>query len=154
MCLRFLIPWRTEQLIGRNHWFLGVWDVRPVIQIKISRFTFLEKRRSRDFFTHTNQKSLEKNLEKKNLKIFGGHLAKFFCEVNLEIFLEIYVLSYTAVNLEIFSIKKSRDILSLFLWSLFLIIFGIMNHDVDDDNKNKRHRLLLAAVAASFFSFF
>jgi len=29
-----------------------------------------------------------------------------------------------------------------------------MNHDVDDDNKNKWHRLLLAAVAASFFSFF
>jgi hypothetical protein len=50
-------------------------------QIKISRFMFLKKRKSRDFFTHTN-----KNLEKKNLEIFGGHLAIFFCEVNLEIF--------------------------------------------------------------------
>jgi hypothetical protein len=65
--------------------------LRAVIQIKILRFTFLEKRRSRDFFTHTNQKSREKNLEKKNLEIFGGHLIKFFCEVNLEIFLEIFV---------------------------------------------------------------
>jgi len=34
--------------------------VRPVIHIKISRFTFLENCKSRDFFTHTNQKSREK----------------------------------------------------------------------------------------------
>jgi hypothetical protein len=27
-----------------------------------------------------------------------------------------------------------------------------MNHDVDDDNKNKWRHLLVAAVAASFFS--
>jgi len=63
----------------------------PAVQIKISRFMFLEKRKSRDFFTHTNQKSREKNLEKKNLEIFGGHLAKFFCEVNLEIFISQYL---------------------------------------------------------------
>jgi hypothetical protein len=31
------------------------------------------------------------NLEKKNLEIFGGHLANFFCEVNLEIFLKIFL---------------------------------------------------------------
>jgi hypothetical protein len=37
-------------------------------------------------------KNLEKKIiEKKNLEIFGGHLANFFCEVNLEIFLEIFV---------------------------------------------------------------
>jgi len=42
--------------------------VRPVIQIKISRFTFLEKRKSRDFFTHPNQKSQE----------FLGSPRKFF----------------------------------------------------------------------------
>ena len=37
---------------------------------------------------HTNQ-NLE--IREKNLEIFGGHLANFFCEVNLEIFLEIFV---------------------------------------------------------------
>jgi hypothetical protein len=69
-------------------------------------------------------------------------------------FLKIYVLSYTAVNLEMFSIKKSRDFLSFFLWSSFLMIFLIMNHDVDNYNKNKWHHLLVAAVAARFFFFF
>jgi len=40
---------------------LFVWrPLRPIIQIKILRFTFLKKRKSWDFFTHTNQKSQEK----------------------------------------------------------------------------------------------
>jgi len=65
---------------------------------------------SRDFFTQTNQKSQEKNL-----KIFGGHLTKIFARlISRYLFLDIYFLSYTAVNLKIFSLKKSRDFLFFF----------------------------------------
>ena len=121
--------------------------LRPIIN-----YVNLEIYVSRDFF-FINQV----NLEKKHLEIFGGHLANFFVRLILRLFsrfmfLKIYVLSYTAVNLEIFSIKKSQDFLFRCLWSSFLIIFLIMNHNVDDGNKNKRRHLLVAAVAASFFS--
>jgi hypothetical protein len=62
-------------------------------------------------------------------------------------------LSYTAGNLEIFSIKKSQDFLSLsFCGPRFSLKKKFMNHNVDDDNKNKRCHLLAAAVAASLFS--
>jgi len=73
---------------------------RPVIQIKISRFTFLEKRKSWDIFLLIQTK----NLEKKNLEIFGGHLAKIFCEVNLKIFVSWDLLFFL-------SFRKSRDFL-------------------------------------------
>jgi hypothetical protein len=55
---------------------------------------------SRDFFTQTNQKSQEKNL-----KIFGGHLTKNFCEVNLKIFVSRYLLF-------VIHCSKSQDFLS------------------------------------------
>jgi len=52
-----------------------------------------------------------------------------------------------------FSIKKSRDFLSLSFCGLLVSHkFFIMNHDDDNNNKNKRRHLLVAAVAASFFS--
>jgi hypothetical protein len=85
---------------------------------------------SQDFFL-INYINLKKKISrKKNLEIFGGHLANFFCEVNLEIFLEIFILSYTAVNLENYSIKKSQDFLSLFfvvlVCSFFFLIMTTM----------------------------
>jgi hypothetical protein len=78
-------------------------------------------RKSRDlrissFFTHTLDKSREKNLE-----VFGGHLAKSFCEFNLE----IYCLTYTAIILEIFSLKKSRDFLSSKISSFFFFLICV-----------------------------
>jgi len=98
-------------------WFLYFDKARhPVIQIKISRFTFLEKRKSRDFFTHTNQKSRSRKKISRFLGVtsqnfFARLISRFFSRFS---FLEIYILSYTAINLEIFSIKKFRDLLSLF----------------------------------------
>ncbi len=55
--------------------------VRPIIN-----YVNIEIYVSQDFFLINYV-----NLEKKNYEIFGGHLAIFFCEVNLEIFLEIFV---------------------------------------------------------------
>jgi hypothetical protein len=88
-----------QRLLGKSS------SLRHVIQIKIPRNVNLE------IFLLIQTK----NIEKKKLEIFGGHLAKIFCEVNLE----IYILSYTAVNLEIFSLKKSRDFLS-FIYAVFV----------------------------------
>ena len=59
---------------------------------------------SRHFVSHIFDKSQEKNL-----KIFGGHLAKKFSEVYLKIFLEMFV---TQDLIFIISFCKSRDFLS------------------------------------------
>jgi len=55
--------------------------LRESRDLLISRITYLE------IFFLINYV----NLKKINLEIFGGHLAKFFCEVNLERFLEIFI---------------------------------------------------------------
>ena len=99
------------------------------------------------------------NLKKINLEIFGGHLAIFFCEDNLEIFLKIFVsrdlrfVIHCSKSRDFLSLKISRFSLNVLCGPRLFIIILIMNHnDEDNNNKNKWRRLFVAAVAASFFS--
>ena len=71
-----------------------------------------------EIFLLIQTKNLEKKISRKKISrfwgvtsqnIFARLISRFFSRFS---FLEIYVLSYTAVNLEIFTLKKSRDFLS------------------------------------------
>jgi len=78
---------------------LHLWPIINYVNLKIYK--------SWDFFLINYL-----NLEKINLEIFGGHLAIFFCEVNLEIFLEIFVSRDLLFNIYC---NNSRDFLSFFI---------------------------------------
>jgi len=104
---------------------------------------------SQVFFTHILDKSREKNLE-----IFGGHLAKIFCEGKLEIFLKIFV---SQDLIFIIRFRKSRDFLSFFFCGPRFLCFYHYTITVKyimirlfNDNAHKKH-CLLAAVAATYY---